>query len=326
MPRKKLTGTLMDPTDVAIDPKFEERYRYLLGDTYDEFIRYSLRPLNKAVRVNTLKTTVEKIEQRLSSWDLKRVPWCGEGFWLSSEEQEKYDIGNLIVHSLGYIYVQDPASMIPPVVLDPKPGEIVLDMCAAPGSKTTQLAQYMQNKGVLIANDNAPERLKALEINIRRMGILNTIVTRMQGSHMKKLSQQGIYFDKILLDAPCSGSGTIRKSYKSIQRYSYNFVRSMSSTQKRLIAAAFEMLRPGGVLVYSTCTIEPEENEEVVSYLLDRFSDAQIEKTTINLNRTKSFTGLGDKKYDPRVKDCIRILPQDNDTEGFFVAKIRKNA
>ena len=324
MPKKKLTATLSSADNVYVDPKFEERYRMLLGGKYEKFMEFSLRPLNKAVRVNTLKTSVKEMADRLSGWELKQVPWCDEGFWISSKETDKYDIGNLIEHSLGYIYVQDPASMIPPVVLAPSPGDRVLDMCAAPGSKTTQLAQYMKNSGVLVANDNAPDRLKALEINIRRMGIFNTIVTAMQGSHLKRLKPEGILFDKILLDAPCSGSGTIRKSYRSIQRYSYNFVRSMSSTQKRLICAAFELLKPGGILVYSTCTIEPEENEEVVSHLLEKYPDAEVEPIGLPLERTEPFLEIGDKNYDKRVNNCLRILPQDNDTEGFFVARIKR--
>lgn len=324
MPDKKLTAALMDTGDVYIDPKFEERYRFLLGEKYDDFMEYSLRPLNKAIRINTLKTDVEYVKSRLSSWDLKPVPWCKEGFWIEAKRHDRFDIGNLIEHSLGYIYIQDPASMIPPVVLDPKPGERVLDMCAAPGSKTTQIAQYMKNEGILVANDNVPERLKALEINIRRIGAYNTIVTYMQGSHLRKIVDDGILFDKILLDAPCSGSGTIRKSYRSIQKYSYNFVRSMSSTQKRLISAAFDMLRPGGILVYSTCTIEPEENEEVISYLIDKNADACVQDIEIGLKRSEPFTSLGDKTYNDDVTKCVRIFPQDNDTEGFFVAKIEK--
>lgn len=323
MSKKKLTASLSD-TNIYIDPKFEERYKFLLGDNYEEFLRYSLMPLNKAIRVNTLKIDVESLKKKLFSWNLKNVPWCKEGFWISNKSDNKYDIGNLIEHSLGYIYIQDPASMIPPVVLEPKENELVLDMCAAPGSKTTQIAQYMKNKGVLIANDNSSDRLKALEINLRRLNALNTIVTLMQGSHLKKLTHNEIFFDKILLDAPCSGSGTIRKSYKSIQRYSYNFVRSMSSIQKRLISTAFELLKVGGTLVYSTCTIEPEENEEVVSFLLDKYSNAKIEIINIDLNRSKPFTNLGDKSFRKEVENCIRIFPQDNDTEGFFVAKITK--
>ena len=312
-------------SDIKIDSKFVERYKLILGDRYDEFMKISLTPLNKAIRVNTLKISVEDFLNRFSNvLKFKQVPWCKEGFWVNHTLENRYDLGNIVEHMLGYFYVQDPASMIPPVVLNPNAGDVVLDMCAAPGSKSTQIAQYMKNQGVLFLNDNMPDRLKALEINVRRMGITNAIITYFQGSHLTHLKKNGILFDKILLDAPCSGSGTIRKSYKTLLKYSLNFVKTMSVTQKRLISSAFEMLKPGGTLVYSTCTLEPEENEAIISYLLENNSDAVIEKIDLPIVKSEPFLEWGSETYNKDVKKCLRIYPQDNDTEGFFVCKITK--
>ena len=322
---KKKTSSLNDTSKIDIDFKFIERYQQLLGDRYEEFMKISLTPLNKAIRINTLKISKKEFLERFSDdFEFKQVPWCDEGFWLNYVKENRYDLGNLVEHALGYFYVQDPASMIPPVVLNPKPGEIVLDMCAAPGSKSTQIAQYMKNKGVLYLNDNMPDRLKALEINVRRMGISNAIITYFQGSHLASLTKNGILFDKILLDAPCSGSGTIRKSYKTLLRYSTNFVKKSSILQKQLIRTAFTMLKPGGTIVYSTCTLEPDENESVISYLLDEFNSAKIEEINLPLNRSDVFKEWNGEKYNEDVEKCLRIYPQDNDTEGFFVARIKK--
>ena len=324
MSKKKLTKT-QDVSKVDIDPKFEERYKRILQGKYDEFIKFSLTPLNKAIRVNTLKISTKDFLKRLDSvLEFTPVPWCMDGFWVKHKSGSRYDLGNIIEHTLGYFYVQDPASMIPPVVLNPKPGDVVLDMCAAPGSKSTQIGQYMKNKGVLYLNDNMPDRLKALEINVRRMGITNSILTYFQGPHLSALTKNDILFDKILLDAPCSGSGTIRKSYRTILNYSTNFVKTMSGTQRKLIETAYELLKKDGTLVYSTCTLEPEENEGTISYLLEKYPDAIIEKITLDIKRSEPILEWDGTVYNDKVKNCLRIYPQDNDTEGFFVCKITK--
>ncbi len=324
MPKKKLTAAT-DVSKINIDPRFVERYKMILGDSYDTFFEYSMRPLKKAIRVNTLKTDIDSFKRSLpKEWEVEKVPWCDEGFWIRNAEEERFDIGNLLEHPLGYIYVQDPASMIPPVVLDAQPGEMVLDMCAAPGSKTTQIAQGMKNRGTVIANDNMPDRLKMLEMNVRRLGIQNVIITQSPGTNLRRLEKKGMYFDKVLLDAPCSGSGTIRKSYRTVTDYSYNFVKKMSQTQKRLILTAFDMLKVGGTLVYSTCTLEPEEDEEVITYLLNERDSARIESIDLPLKSSKPFYSFEGKEFHEDIGKSLRIYPQDNDTEGFFVAKITK--
>lgn len=311
--------------DFIVKPKFEERYKELLGDRYEEFMKFSLSFMRKGIRVNTNKATVEKVVKSLSeNWHLTPVPWCKEGFWIDHKgigDEKRFDIGNTLEHQLGYIYVQEPASMIPPVVLEPKKGETILDMCAAPGSKTSQMSAMMENSGALLANDSQSIRLKPLGINLQRTGCANVIVTLMSGNWFRKA---GIEFDRVLVDAPCSGTGTIRKSPATLKMWGEGLVRRMCNDQKKLIRTAFEILKPGGVMVYSTCTLEPEENEGVVNYLLNEEEGAQIEEIKLDIKRSDAVTEFGGVQYNPEVKKCLRIYPQDNDTEGFFVCKIRK--
>ena len=298
--------------------KFIERYKKLTD--WEEFKKCSLTFLRRSIRVNTLKMSVPELKKRIEKvWELTPIPWCKEGFWIKHREGTRRDIGNLIEHSLGYFYVQEAVSMIPPIVLDPKPGETVLDMCAAPGSKSSQIAQYMQNKGVLISNDYKGIRLAPLGINMQRMGITNAILTLMEGRYFKDFQ-----FDKILVDAPCSGTGTIRKSLKTIRIWNANMVRRLAGTQKQLISIAFDNLKPGGTMVYSTCSDEPEEDEGVIDFLLNKYDNAKLEEINLDIKRSEPILEFEGKKYNPEVKKCLRLWPQDNDTEGFFVAKIKK--
>ncbi len=310
------------PFDIEVKPGFEKRYRALLGDRYEQFLKYSTSYITKGVRVNTLKTSVAEVRERLSGWDLTPVPWCDTGFWIDDASGERYDWGNLPEHQMGYIYIQKPASMIPPVVLQPEPGEAVLDMCAAPGSKTTQIAAMMENTGVLVANDDNADRLKSLGINTQKCGVQNAVVTQMRG---QQFPHRDIQFDKVLVDAPCSATGTIRTSKKAAEMWSENFVHRMRGVQQQLIKAGFDVLKPGGTMVYSTCSLEPEENEQVVSHLLDERDDAELQEIDLDIEESEPVTEFDGTRFRPEVKNCLRIYPQDNDTEGFFVAKVEKN-
>jgi NOL1/NOP2/sun family putative RNA methylase len=291
--------------------------RYASVTDVAELKRYSLCFLHKSIRVNTLKATVEEVCKRISrDWVLTPIPWCKEGFWVE-HKQGRLDVGNTQEHALGLYYIQEAASMIPPVVLDPQPGEMVLDICAAPGSKSTQLAQYMQNKGVLVANDISADRLASLGINLTRCGVTNVVVTEMKG-------MKDVLFDRILLDAPCSGTGTIRKSLRTLQTWSVDASKRCATEQKRLAERVWAMLKPGGTLVYSTCSMEPEEDECIVSWLLKRFPDASVQDITLDIKRGPPVLAWDGEELDPSVVKTLRIWPQDNDTEGFFVAKIHK--
>lgn len=299
-------------------PAFIERYSQLTD--WDLFKKYSLSFLRRSIRVNTLLGSVKEVKKSIEAkgWKLTPIPWCKEGFWI--EHGERRDVGNLLEYHIGKIYVQEAASMIPPLVLQPKPGDIVLDMAASPGSKTTQMAAMMNNKGLIVANDYKGDRLQSLGINLQRSVTTNCLITLMRGQGIK-----GLQFDKILLDAPCSGTGTIRKSLKTISIWNAGMITKLAKEQKELIEVAFENLKPDGEMVYSTCSVEPEENEGVVSHLLEKYENAEIVKVTLpGLKVSPPIMEFKKDKYHPAVKHVIRIWPQDNDTEGFFIAKIKK--
>ena len=211
--------------------------------------------------------------------------------------------------------------MIPSVLLNPKEKDLVLDVCASPGAKTSHLAELMKNKGLIIANDYKYDRIKALSINLQRCGILNTIITLMEG---KRFSRSEIKFDKILVDAPCSGTGAIRKSLKTLKMWNPNMFKRLSGIQRQLISVAFERLKENGTLVYSTCSIAPEENEAVVDFLLKKYDNAKLEQINLPIKKSNIILEYEKELYNKEIKKCLRIWPQDNNTEGFFVAKIKK--
>ena len=309
--------------NIEVKEAFKERYTSLLGKDYDKFMKYNFSFLRRSIRVNTLKVSIAKLKKRLEKdWLLEQIPWCREGFWIlhrGKGEEHRRDIGNLEEHQLGYFHVQEAASMIPPIVLEPKENEIILDMCSSPGSKSTQIGQYMNNTGVLVCNENDRMRLKPLIVNLQKVGLINTIMTLMSGTQFREFK-----FDRILVDAPCSGTGTIRKSLKTLKIWNPNMIKRLSNLQKRLIDTAFNNLKQKGTLVYSTCSLEPEENEEVVSYLLDKYDNASLEEIKLNIKKSNPVLEFNGKKYNKEVKKCLRIWPQDNDTEGFFIAKLKK--
>lgn len=315
--------------------------RYSQLTDWDLFVTYSLSFPQKAIRINTLKTTIPDTLHSLhdQGWTTEQVPWCNEGFFISGERR---DLGNIPEHALGHIYVQDAASMLPAVILAPQPGDRVLDCCAAPGSKTTQLSQYMENKGLLMANDSDQKRIEALKINLNRCGCSNAIITRIQFEKLlshssdkkKSRSKQAFFdlreqFDKILVDAPCSGMGIIRKSPKVINQWNPKLIRRLADVQLQLLSNAYALLRPGGTLIYSTCTPETEENEGVVTRFLETFSSTSLLPIDLPINRSDAITSYTDElgeshQFNPSVANCLRIWPQDNNSEGFFVAHIKK--
>ncbi len=304
--------------NIVFKPLFVTRYSELTD--WDAFRKFSLSFLRRSIRVNTVLDSVKNVTSSIEDkgWKLDKIPWCKEGFWISHPDRR--DVGNLLEHHLGKIYVQEAASMIPPLVLKPKPGEVILDMCAAPGSKTTQVGAMMKNEGLIVANDYKGLRLQSLGINLQRSGLTNAIISLMDGNRI-----HGHQFDKILVDAPCSGTGTIRKSLKTISIWNPHMITKLAREQKALVSKALTNLKPGGEMVYSTCSVEPEENEGVVSYLLNKFPELKIVKVKLpGLKLAPPVMEFAGETYHPDVKHVMRIWPQDNDTEGFFVAKFRK--
>ncbi len=293
--------------NLIFKPRFVKKYSVLTD--FEAYKTAVLRFARKSIRINTLKATIPQVEGALADagWRLENVPWCREGFYASHEEGRR-DIGNATGHAEGWFFVQKSVSMIPSLALDVRPGQLVLDMAAAPGGKTTHLAALMNNSGLLIANEPDRYRVNGLLMNLQRCGVENAVVTKIRGENIA-----GYLFDRILLDAPCSGSGLIKgqtqKSKQLLKEWNPLYIKKMARIQQRLLTHAFDLLKPKGILVYSTCSLEPEENEGVVDDLLNR-TDARLEKIDLPVHAK-------DHRY-------LRIWPQDNETEGFFVARIRK--
>ncbi|MCP4646950.1 MAG: RsmB/NOP family class I SAM-dependent RNA methyltransferase [bacterium] len=260
------------------------------------------------IRVNTLKTTKEEY---LNWTKLKLKPTFLENTFQVLELPEK-GLGNTIDYATGWMHTQSLSSMLPPHILNPKPGEQVLDICAAPGSKTTQCAALMQNKGVILANDKNKGRISALANNLERLGVINTTTMNQDGARFTSQHK----FSKILVDAPCSGLGSNEKAH---EWWDEKYSRNISALQSAILRPAFSHLEEGGTLVYSTCTYSPNENETPVSRLLEKNPEAKLEKVEI----PNSEPGLAD--FGIEFKKARRIYPHKFNSEGFFIAKIKKS-
>ena len=230
------------------------------------------------------------------------------------------NLGSSLEHFTGNIYIQELTSMIPPLIVKDLVGNTdILDCCAAPGSKTTQLADMMENKGHIIANDSRHGRIKSLRGNLDRLGIINTTVTLRDFKSFPN-TKADLYF----VDAPCSSEGTIRKKNTMVKAWRENDYQRFSKLQGGLLDKACEMAPSGSNIVYSTCTFSPEENEKVVSNALEKHA-LKIETIDIkNLKTRNGITKWQNDDYDKEVKKCMRIWPHDNDTSGFFVARLLK--
>ncbi len=295
---------------------FQERYGPLAGNPEI----FPSQRLPKAFRVNTLKATVPEVKKKFQQYDLpfQQVPWYPDAFTSSPAALQTME------HALGQIYSQELSSMLPPLLVRPEleaavsAGQFVLDACAAPGSKTTQLAALMGNRGTIIANDSDYNRLRALKFNCEKTGALNVVVTN---SDLRRFPDTK--FPAILVDAPCSGEGRAGSDPKFFRYWSLSRIHRFAYLQKQLLEKAFRLLVPGGLLVYSTCTFAPEENEEVIDSLLSK-SPATIEKISLPLSWSPGITSWGKKTFSPGLKNTVRIWPHLHQMEGFFLAKIRK--
>lgn len=305
-----------------IPKKFIERYKDVVDDTA-KFREYLSKPLPRAFRVNTIKVDIPRTIKSLESYglEIKRVPWSGNSFITNDKR-----LGSTIEHFMGYIYIQELVSMLPPIVLEKelaKNAEAkVLDACAAPGSKTTQLSAIMGNKGLIVANDSSFGRIKILKHNLEKSGCMN-VVTINKDTRFLNL---GMEFDFVLLDAVCSSEGIIRKNPNVFSHWNEKRILSIARTQKQMILKSYEMLRPGGVLVYSTCTFAPEENESVINYLLGK-KPGKLEKIKLEgLETSDPVSNWKGEEFDKDIAKAVRIWPHHNDTGGFFMAKIRRES
>lgn len=239
-------------------------------------------------------------------------------------KDEKFSIGGSLEHLMGYFYVQGYSSQLAVEILDPRPHEKVLDLCAAPGGKTVLIAEKMKNTGFLLANELYINRNIALKANIDRCGVFNCLITNMNGD--KLLKDRAEYFDRVLLDGPCSSEGTLMLDQNENLPFKndHEFRKALMHTQVGLMTKAFEMLKKGGVLVYSTCTYAPEENEYIVNELLMNNENAKIEEIERVENYTNGLTEWNENSFRPELNKTVRVYPHLVNSWGFYVAKIRK--
>ncbi len=314
---------------IVLKSLFEERMKKLLGsdDDYKKFLSVINNEPRNFIRCNTLKISPHDLLIRLNArgWIVVQLFKDFPEIMIIESKLLPGEIGKAREHLLGYYYVQEIVSMMPIIALGLKENDMFLDLCSAPGSKTTQAAAMMNNCGLIIANDSSPKRTRILSANLERMGVSNTIISCEDGAQLcsKLLRKSGIKFDKILIDAPCSGEGTIRSSREAVDDWSLKLIESLSRKQKKLIESAFGILKAGGEMIYSTCTHAPEENEEVIDYLLSKY-DAEIVPVNLPIKTRQGITKWNGNNYHKSLVNAIRIYPHDNDSEGFFLCKLRK--
>ncbi|TFG18323.1 MAG: RsmB/NOP family class I SAM-dependent RNA methyltransferase [Promethearchaeota archaeon] len=297
-----------------------QRYFQFLGlEQTKQLLIANEKPLKPYIRVNTLKIEPNILKSRLENkgFKLKANKWLSYAFEIL---KSPYSLGATHEFLLGYYYVQNLASMLPVSILNPQKGDLVIDMCAAPGSKATQLAQIMEDQGNLILIEKNPKRIPALIMNIRRLGITNSIVLNFDAI---KLNQYNIKADKILLDAPCTGEGLIREDPTRRKSRSINDLKKLSIIQKQLLKSGLLSLKPSGQLLYSTCSIAPEENELVVNEVLNELKDFSIAK----ISKGYGANGLN-KVFGLKLRDDLRFsqrfYPHLQDTIGFYLCVIQK--
>lgn len=287
---------------------------------FDAFIAISQQPLRRSLRVNTLKISVDDFLLQVApyNWQLTPIPWCQEGFWISRDDADSLPLGSTAEHLSGLFYIQEASSMLPVTALfDAAPdARLVMDVAAAPGSKTTQMAARMSNQGAILANEYSASRVKVLHANLSRCGVSNTAMTHFDGRVFGPALPE--CFDAILLDAPCSGEGVMRKDADALRNWSPESTRDIAATQCDLIDSAFHALKPGGTLIYSTCTLNQTENQQVVAWLLARYPQA-VEIAPLNGLFDGAEQALTPEGY-------LHVFPQIFDSEGFFVARLRKTA
>ncbi len=287
---------------------FLERYKKL-GQEIKPF------KLKQSIRINTLKINEKELVQRLQSERIKltKIPFLDHGYYAEAP----FSIGSTPEYLFGHYYIQEVAAQLPVQVLEPGEKDIVLDLAAAPGGKTSQIAQYMKNKGAIVAVDNRKDRLHALRNNLERTGTTNALVYDLDGRRIKELN---IEFDKILLDAPCSGNFITDPTWFS--KRTVNGFKERATLQKELLRAAISVLKKDGTLVYSTCSLEPEENELVIDWALKNLPIKLEEVKTIG---DPGLTTVFGQRLDKEVEKCRRLWPNKTNTQGFFIAKMRKS-
>ncbi len=322
---------------IKLPEAFCQRMQGLLGLEAEEFFSSYESGREYGLRYNPLKFTSQReFEQKLRKelgYRLSPVPWCAQGYYYREEEQP----GKHPWHEAGAYYIQEPSAMSAVELLEVLPGDTVCDLCAAPGGKTTQIAGKMQGQGMLVSNEFYAGRAKILAQNVERLGIANTVVLNESTEHLAQVFPE--FFDKILVDAPCSGEGMFRKEPQAVDEWSLDNVALCARRQQEILGHAAEMLKPGGVIVYSTCTFAPEENEQNIGYFLQEHPEFSLETAAAGEQYfSHGLPGLECSSEDAtcnhanlqniRTKELTktyRLWPHKLRGEGHFLARLRKD-
>lgn len=297
--------------------EFENRMKDMLGEEYAAFLSSYDEKKRQSLRINTLKAEKESLVLD-KKFSLEPVDWCETGYYYGNEAQP----GKHPYHEAGVYYIQEASAMAPGAYLEAQPGEKILDLCAAPGGKSTQAACQLKGQGLLVCNEIHPARAKILSENIERMGIRNALVMNETPQALEKAFP--LYFDRILVDAPCSGEGMFRKNEEARQEWSQENVELCASRQQEILQCAANMLKPGGRLVYSTCTFAPLENENMIGWFLKNHPDFTIKEV-------KKWDGMaaGEPAWmeEPieEIKRTLRLWPHKLRGEGHYVAILERN-
>lgn len=295
------------------------RYLEMFGE--DEIIPFlkgnAIQPI-PSIRTNTIKVSPQVLRARLEEKKIlvDEIPDLSEGFFVKSTP---FALGATTEYLMGYYYIQSRVSMLASVLLDPSPGTVVIDACAAPGGKTTHLAQLMNNEGMMIACDLSSRRIKSLISNLSRCGINNCICYIMDAH---KLPELGVKANKIMLDAPCTGEGLVCIDPSRKQSRRLEDLHTLSQVQEKLLKAAIQAVKKGGEILYSTCSVGPEENEFVIDPLI---KEGKVDVLNLDLSWGDSgFTSIFNRTLSPSLEKARRFYPYRHGTEGFFICKLKK--
>lgn len=295
---------------------FTDRMKKMLGNEYEDFIKSYDEPKKQALRLNPLKGESGRFLE-LCPFSLSEIPWMKEGYYFEQIDRP----GKHPYHEAGVYYIQEASAMVPVTFLEAQPGEKILDLCAAPGGKSTQIASAMKGQGILVCNEIHPARAKILSENIERMGVTNAIVT----SHTPDELAEHFpgYFDRILVDAPCSGEGMFRKNEDACTEWSVENVKMCGQRQDEILDAAAKMLCTGGRLVYSTCTFAPEENEGSISRFLQRHPEFQMMEAPVTEGMSAGNPLWADVPAEG-IEKTVRLWPHKIKGEGHYAAVLQK--
>ncbi len=296
----------------ALPQQFSHRMKLLLGDEYNDYLNALNESPVRAFRVNTDKISVENFLE-INPFDTEKIPYVSNGFYFTNDK-----IGNHPYHHAGMIYVQEPGAMAPAECVEIEPDWCILDMCAAPGGKSSQLRNKLGDNGLLVSNEIVPSRCKILTGNVERLGLRNVVTTCMDSAKIARVFEKT--FDLIMVDAPCSGEGMFRKEEIAVEEWSPENVQNCAKRQKEILDNGVKALKNGGFIVYATCTFSLDENEKIIDWFLEKYPDFELVKVKKEVEQATCDGVFFDGCKCENIGFCRRFYPHKNRGEGQFMA------